>query len=209
MKQWLIALAAVLLATTAVAREGGVEDLARYFESVDTLQGRFVQETRDETGELVEKAEGHFVIDRPGRFNWVYETPYAQRIVADGEWLWVHDRDLLQVTVRPVDEVLGVGPALMLSGDFRTLRDRFRIESGEDGWLRLTPTDEQWDFQAARLRLDDGVPVEVALDDGLGQTVRLELQSVVRNEPPPADSFDTEVPDGVDLIAPPEYSGGS
>ncbi|MDZ7809788.1 MAG: outer membrane lipoprotein chaperone LolA [Arhodomonas sp.] len=157
MKRW-YRLLLVLLVLAFPLRAASPDELAEFYQSVDSLRGSFVQVTRDEEGRVLERAEGRFVIQRPERFNWLYETPYEQRIVGDGEWLWVHDRDLRQVTVRPVEEVLGVGPALLLSGSLEALEARFRIEPGTGGWITLRPRDDAWDFQSVRLRMDDGLP---------------------------------------------------
>lgn len=188
---------------------GGADALRSYFESVERLSGRFEQTTLDERGEVVETSEGRFALARPDRFNWFYATPFEQRIVADGRWLYVYDIELSQVTVRPMDEVLGVGPALLLSGDYATLRENFEVRASGEGWYTLTPTAEEWDFQAVRLRLGDGVPSVIEVDDGLGQTTRLELLDLTRNPRFADDRFTLEIPDGVDVIAPPAYRDGT
>jgi chaperone LolA len=180
--------------------------LRAYFESVTRLTGSFEQTTRDERDQVVERSTGTFSLARPDRFHWFYQTPFEQRLVSDGDWLYSHDIELSQVTVRPLEEVLGVGPAVVLSGDFSDLKASFRISAGEqDGWYRLEPRDADWDFQSVRLRLDDGIPDVVAVNDGLGQTTRLELADLERNPDIPEARFRFEIPDGVDVIAPDEF----
>lgn len=177
--------------------------LADYFESVTSLTGRFEQTTRDERDRIVERSKGVFSLERPDRFHWLYKTPYEQRIVSDGRWLYSHDIALSQVTVRPLEEVLGVGPAVVLSGDYADLKASFRIsKDGSDGWYRLKPRDDDWEFQSVRLRVNEGIPDVVVVNDGLGQTTRLELSEVERNATIPARRFEFEIPDDVDVIAP-------
>ncbi len=43
---------------------------------------------------------GTFEFARPGKFIWTYEKPYEQLLQADGEKLYIYDKDLNQVTVR-------------------------------------------------------------------------------------------------------------
>lgn len=195
---------AVALALSAAA--GGTDSLRHYFESVESLEGRFEQITRDEAGVVIEEAQGHFALIRPERFDWHYETPFEQRIVADGHWLYVHDVDLEQVSIRPLNEVLGVGPALLLSGDFDSLSDSFELDTDSDGAIILTPKTPDWDFQQIRLHLIDGVPARMRVADGLGQTVSLELTDLRRNGDIAAERFEFEAPAGTDVIAPPEYT---
>lgn len=196
----ILALLLLLLPPATAIASGPTAALERYFGAVDTLAGRFVQETTDESGAVIERAEGTFLIARPERFDWHYETPYEQRIVADGERLWVYDVDLEQVTVRPLDAVLGVGAAQLLSGELAALAETFDILAGEGDWIRLEPTDPAWDFQHVRLRLEDGVPRVIEVRDDIGQSVRVMLESLERNVDVAAGRFNFRPPDGVDVI---------
>jgi chaperone LolA len=195
-----------LLAGTAVAAQP-LQALKDYFDSVRTLTGSFVQETRDETGTVVDRSTGDFAISRPDRFAWHYRTPFEQRIIADGRWLVIYDVGLQQVTVRPQERVLGVGPAVLLSGDYRTLQENFELRPADDGWIELKPRDGEWEFQSVRLRLVDGIPAVVEVNDGLGQTTRLELHDLEPNVPIDPQRFEFSPPPEADVIAPPEYDG--
>jgi len=202
------ALSAALLVAALIAAAPGagatppapLERLAAYFESVDTLEGAFRQTTRDEAGTVIEKAAGSFVMARPQRFVWDYDTPWEQVIVADGERLWVHDVALEQVVVRPLDDALGVGAAQLLSGDFATLEAGFDLSVTEDGRIRMQPTDPAWRFQRVHLTLEDGVPSMIEVRDGIGQRVTVKLIDVERNPSIDPERFDFEPPEGVDVM---------
>ncbi|AGY92273.1 hypothetical protein SPICUR_06540 [Spiribacter curvatus] len=177
-----------------------LQRLEQYFEAVDTLKGEFRQVTMDETGAVVEEAAGSFVIARPQRFVWDYETPWEQIITADGEKLWVHDVALDQVVVRPLDEALGVGAAQLLSGDFARLQERFELSVADDGRIVMKPTDPAWDFQRVHLTLEQGVPVAIEVADGLGQRITVKLLEIVRNPTIESGRFDFQPPEGVDVM---------
>lgn len=187
---------------TALAASPEQQALAAYFESVDVLEGSFEQVTLDDNGVVVEHSDGVFAMERPNRFRWSYEEPYEQEIVGDGEMLWVYDVDLEQVTVRPLDEVLGFGPALLLSGDYNALVDTFYIETVGDGWLTLTPRESDWEFQSIRLRFVDDMPRVIEVDGGLGQATRLSLSNLRHNHRIEPGRFTFVPPPGVDVIGP-------
>ncbi len=189
-----------LLAPLTAMAADGVEALRSYYQDVHALRGSFTQRTTDNTGEVLEESSGHMLIQRPDRFRWNYETPYEQIVVADGEQLWVYDVDLEQVTARPLDQVLGVGPALLLSGDFESLESAFDISPEGEGWLRLTPVSGDWDFQAVRLKLANGAPSAVIVDSGFGQQTELQLNDLELNVDIPAAEFRFIPPEGVDVI---------
>jgi outer membrane lipoprotein carrier protein len=192
----------ILIALALPAHGRNVSQLKDYYQSVQSLRGEFVQTTKDEAGQVIETARGKVLIERPDRFRWSYSEPFAQEIVADGKQLWVYDVDLEQVTVRPLKDVLGVGPALLLSGDYKTLEQSFAIQPEGDGWFTLVPKRDDWDFQAVRLKMDEGVPQVIEVDGGLGQTTRLELTELQRNAKIDAAQFKFTPPPGVDVIAP-------
>jgi len=196
----LLCFALMMLAGTAYAQ--GVQALRDYYQSVQSLSGEFEQTTRNEAGETMESSSGTMYLQRPDRFRWNYREPFEQEIVADGRKLWVYDRELEQVTVRPLSEVLGLGPALLLSGDYKTLEESFTIKNQGKGWVQLIPKREDWDFQSVRLRMVDGVPQVVEVDSGLGQITRLELRQLQRNPKIDPAKFQFVPPRGVDVIAP-------
>lgn len=174
--------------------------LEEYYQSVHTLRGEFEQVTKSDTGKVIETSHGTMLIQRPDRFRWSYESPFEQLIVADGSRLWVYDVDLEQVTVRPLSEVLGVGPALLLSGDYKDLQNNFAIRQEQEGWLRLIPKQDDWDFQAILLLMEGGVPRVIEVDSGLGQMTRLELSKLERNVRIDPAQFQFTPPPGVDVI---------
>ncbi|MDN5849874.1 MAG: outer membrane lipoprotein chaperone LolA [Nitrococcus sp.] len=198
----LILLLLLILPWEVEAATGAIAELRQYYDSIHTLTGRFVQETRAEDGNLIDSSSGEFALARPNRFNWLYEEPYRQRIVADGEYLWVYDVALRQVTVRTLDKVLGVGPALLLSGRFSDLRQSFELKELGGGWIRLQPKSGEWGFQQVRLHIAQGVPDVVVVESGLDQTTRLELRDLERNPPLDPQRFRFTAPDGVDVIGP-------
>ena len=191
----------LVCSTLAAAEPAELAGLQRYFDEVQTLRGRFVQETLDSRGEVFDRSEGRLAIKRPDRFRFVYESPFPQEIVADGERLWVYDQELAQVTVRPQQDMLGVGAGALLSGDYEGLIDNFDVEPAEvEGWLALRPRGGEWDFQEVRLRLADGVPREVLIDDGLGQITRFLLEDLETNAALTDRLFRFQPPDGVDVV---------
>lgn len=196
----LIFLSLLLLALPAYSQ--GKAALKEYYSSIHSLRGEFEQITRNDTGEVMEASRGTLLIQRPDRFRWSYSEPFEQEIVADGNKLWVYDIDLEQVTVRPLTDVLGVGPALLLSGDYAALEANFEVQPEQDDWLKLTPKQNDWDFQSIRLQMEQGVPHVVEVDSGLGQTTRLELTQLERNVRIDASRFRFTPPAGVDVIAP-------
>lgn len=192
----------LMLSVNAFAGEGKAK-LDHFLDGLSTMQADFIQRLTNARGELIEESRGKLWLSRPGKFRLQYASPYEQLYVADGKNIWMYDRDLEQVTVKPQDDTLGSTPAMLLSSE-KPLDENFTIE--EEGehegylWLLLKPKAADSNFDYLRLAIEDGVLRAMEMVDGFGQTTRLYLETVVRNPAIPANTFKFSPPPGVDVI---------
>jgi outer membrane lipoprotein carrier protein len=208
--RWIAVVLSSLVATAAAIAEPppkqAQERVETFFARLDTFEADFVQVLVDRSGQVLDRSAGHLVIAKPWRFRWDYVEPATQVIVADGERLWLYDRDLEQVTVRPIDATLSGTPAMLLSGA-GTLAEEFRALGVEErdgvSWIALAPVRPDTDFREVRLGLDDDVLRFMELDDKLGQTTLLEFTDVAVNAPVDPDRFVFTPPPGADVIGDP------
>src|ERR1051325_8217970 len=92
----------------------GAASLERYktfINETKSARGAFQQKVTARSGRLIQESKGSFVLQRPGRFRWVYDKPADQVIVGDGTRVWIYDRQLNQVTVRKLSAAIGSSPA--------------------------------------------------------------------------------------------------
>jgi outer membrane lipoprotein carrier protein len=203
--RWLGGGLACVLATTSLAQGGdAVARVDAYLASVNTLSADFSQVVRDRDDRIVERASGRLSLSRPDRFRWDYEKPYLQTIVADGRQLWLHDSDLEQVTVRPLEQGLGSTPAMLLSGSGK-VGDAFAsvavAQQGDWTWSRLAPKQAGSDFEQVSLAFDrKGELAAMELRDKLGQRTVIEFGRLRRNVPLDPRLFRFEPPPGADVI---------
>ncbi len=197
--------AAVLLAPLfAHAAVGeGQAHLERFLSQLVTMEAQFVQTLINPRGEMIEESRGTLWLSRPGKFRLHYTNPYEQLYVADGNKIWMYDRDLEQVTVKPQSDALGSTPALLLSTSEPLEKNFTFIELGaHEGfqWLELKPKAADSNFDYVRLALEGDVLRAMEMVDGFGQTTRLFFETVVRNPKLSADKFRFQPPPGVDVI---------
>ncbi|MGV7246955.1 outer membrane lipoprotein chaperone LolA, partial [Caballeronia sp. M23-90] len=148
-------------------------------------------------------ASGTFTFARPGKFIWSYEKPYAQILQADGDKLYVYDKDLNQVTVRQLGNALGASPAAILFGSNDldknfTLRDA-GVKDGID-WLELTPKAQDTQFQQVGIGFRNGNLEAMELHDVFGNVTLLTFSNIEKNPPLKANQFKFVVPKGADVI---------
>ncbi len=181
------------------------EQLMDFFTNVKSMQAEFTQTVAAQGFAGKEISMGVFRLQRPGKFRWDYSQPYEQHIIADGDRLWVYDVDMDQVIVKPLNQVLGQTPAVLLSGS-ASLADRFDIQvvpgKEEQGlnWVQLRPKDTESSYEKLLLGFSRENIKAMELVDNFGQVTSLQFTNVQRNPDIDPKVFQFEAPPGVDVI---------
>jgi outer membrane lipoprotein carrier protein len=199
---WLWPVSAWLASLSSVAAAGSVERLENYLAGLESLKARFSQtiETRDAyTGPL----EGTFYLQRPGQFRWEYDGGEGQLIVADGERIWLLDRELEQVSHQSQKDALRGTPAQLLA-ESGALAESFEAEDAGDmnglSWIDLRPSDPESQFSLVRVAFrGDGLD-RLEMLDNFGQYTRFVLSDVERNVPLDKALFRFDPPQGWDVF---------
>ena len=199
---------------SASGADAGANALDRFLTGLNTLSAEFTQSVTDSHGEAAGAGSGRLLVQRPGKFRWEYTPREAgaqrsgQLLVADGKNLWFYDRELAQVTVKPVEAALSATPIVLLSGSAAQLHDSFEISAAaaHDGmdWVEVKPRSTEADFNHAELGFGGGKLVRMVVNDRLGQTVQLDFQHSERNARVDADALRFKPPAGVDVIGTPQ-----
>lgn len=203
MKLLLVAIAFAMLHSPLAVASPGLDSLRFFFNEIDTFEANFGQEVLDESLQAVDSGRGKVLIKRPGLFSWDYEPPEAQKIVGDGDRVWIYDVELEQVTVRDQQQSLGKTPALLLAGTQDIEKNYTIIDIGTQGrfdWVNLIPVDPDSSFTEVRIGFEDNRLRLMELLDNLGQRTRMSFVDLKENQPIPDSAFDFVPPAGVDVI---------
>lgn len=203
--------------TTAVARaQAGPTQLDRFLKTLKTLKTSFTQTLVDAHGSEISRSAGTLIVARPGRFRWDIHPLGAgagagagagQLMVGDGRNVWFYDRDLQQVTVRPVSAALSATPAMLLSGTVDVHQHfKERPAGRRDGleWVFVEPRDPSGaDFRSALFGFEHGTLKRMILEDTLGQEATVMFKHVEVNRPVAAKLLTFSPPPGADVIGTP------
>ena len=195
----------LLFANQVMANNTG-QALQDYVNQLQTFKADFVQTQPDEAVFALNTSTGHFELNRPGQLVWEYFQPEEQKIVVDGPNLWVHDMDLDQVTVRPIDDVKAELPLSWLL--YREpIQSKFMIiESGDKNglhWFNLTPKQATY-FQSIEVGMKDGEMVEVWMYQSSDNITKVRFTNIQSNLVIPYKTFQFQVPEGADLVGTPQ-----
>jgi len=186
-----------------LASAAATDALKVFLTQTQTVKARFAQMLLDKNGKQLQQAQGVMQFSRPGKFRWDYQKPYEQVIVGDGTRLWIHDKDLNQVTVRKLDRALGASPAALLAGSNELERDftlkNVASEKGLD-WLEAVPKNRDTIFERVRMGFGKSGLEAMELRDQFGQVTVITFADVERNPKLPAEVFRFTPPKGADVI---------
>jgi outer membrane lipoprotein carrier protein len=206
-----VAAATLTIGGTAAQAADASTPLDQYFEGLHTLRASFTQSVKDARGKDVDKSTGTLVVSRPGKFRWEVQPKVGsgesgQLLVADGKNVWFFDRDLEQVTVKPIDTALSSTPAMLLSGA-TDVRTSFKVTpaGSRDGldWVLVEPKQSEADFRRALFGFAKGNLQRMIIDDRLGQTATIDFDKVERNARVAPSEVSFTPPPGTDVIGKP------
>lgn len=188
----------------------GLENLENFLKSTKTGKADFSQAVTApaKAGQTarVKNSSGTFEFARPDRFKFVYQKPFEQTILADGQNLWLYDVDLKQATQRKQQAVLGSTPAALIATatDLRSLQTEFALSNAPDAdaqqWVLAVPKNKDGQIQNVRIGFKSGVLASMEILDSFGQLSRLNFVALQINLPLDASVFKFTAPPGVDVV---------
>ncbi len=209
--------------TLAMSCSVSAQDLSSGLVSLE----RFVRDTRSgrasftqvvtapaRDGQLAKSktSSGVFEFSRPNRFRFLYQKPFEQSIVADGQTLWLHDVDLNQVTARKLSQVMGGTPAALIAAapNLQALQADFILRAMPDKdalqWVQATPKTRDGQLQSISIGFRNaGKTSELAvleIVDSFGQRSVMRFAGFEANPAFNAAHFDFKPPPGADVIRP-------
>jgi len=190
-----------LLATQAQADKAR-DLLENFLKKTDTMQSRFQQKLLDQRGTLLQQSAGTFTLKRPGKFSWNYIIPYPQKIISNGEKIWIYDAELEQVSIKKYDQILTGAPVILLDQykdldkDFH-VRDKGLIE--DQYWVILIPKTTDNEFKKIAIGMTEQGLRTMKLQDGFEQTTIIEFEQLNANINLDDNLFDFVVPEGTDV----------
>jgi len=205
------AIAAILIAgCQASAWADGLKDLEDFVRNTKSGRAEFTQVVTSppKAGESARSktSSGTFEFLRPNRFKFVYQKPFEQTIVADGQTLWLYDVDLKQATARSQSQALGTTPAALIASapDLKALQAEFTLSATPDAqgqqWVLATPKTKDGQLQSVRIGFRAGALAALEILDSFGQKSVLSFGTFQANAALDASHFQFKPPPGADVI---------
>lgn len=170
--------------------------------ALKTMSANFTQVVNAKHREI-SHSSGLMALSRPGRFRWETKNPMEQVVVADGNRLWIFDKDLEQVSVKKQEKSIGGMVGLFLSGYNDTVARDFDVvmkSNGSKETFDMKAKSTKSSFQRVKLVFDGAALCGIVLYDQLGQCTDVSLTQIHVNPKLAASMFQFKVPRGVDVV---------
>lgn len=202
-----------LSALAMVAHAGAMESLENFIRNAKTGRADFTQvitaPPKDGQAARTKTSSGTFEFQRPNRFRFEYRKPFEQSIVADGQTLWLHDKDLNQVSQRKQAKVLGSTPAALIasSPDLESLKRDFDLQAlpDRDGlqWVQATPKQKEGQLTNMKVGFRGDQLAALDIQDSFGQRSVLTFANMQVNGAVNTAAFTFTPPKGADVVQAP------
>lgn len=174
---------------------------------VSGFSARFDQESTLKALQIIDTAEGNVFFKRPSKMRWVYEKPYRQQIISDGETLWIYRPDENQVTLGQSPSFFGDGKGASFLADIKLIREKFIAEldhRGSDTYyrLKLQPKEKIPDVSEIYLSVtkDTFDVVRVVTCNPYGDKTLIKFSGIEFKQDLDDSQFVFEVPEGTDIL---------
>jgi len=191
---------AALALSCASAFATATDELRDFVRTVKSGKSTFTQTVTAPNGKQ-KLSNGSFAFERPNRFRFEYQKPYAQTVVGDGTKVWIYDPDLNQASSRKTGDALANTPAaLIVSNDIDkvfTLAD----QPSKDGldWVLATPRQAEGTVRSLKVGFRNHALAQLEIDDSFGQRSLIVFNAFEANAKLPADTFVFVPPKGADV----------
>lgn len=196
---------ALLIGGSNVANSDSIsEKLSALLRPIESMSANFTQQLFDADDSEVELFEGVFKLAKPGKMLWHIKQPMEQKLVSDGEVLWIYDPDLEQVVIESFADKIKSTPIALFNGQVADLDTRYTITQQHTERsteiFTLSPKDTSSLFSRIDITFVDSVPQSIAVIDTFEQRTLIVFDKLSVNPLFDPSIFSFIIPNQVDVI---------
>ena len=196
---------ALLIGGSNVANSDSIsEKLSALLRPIESMSANFTQQLFDADDSELELFEGVFKLAKPGKMLWHIKQPMEQKLVSDGEVLWIYDPDLEQVVIESFADKIKSTPIALFNGQVADLDSRYTITQQHTERsteiFTLSPKDTSSLFSIIDITFVDSVPQSIAVIDTFEQRTLIVFDKLSVNPLFDPSIFSFIIPNQVDVI---------
>jgi outer membrane lipoprotein carrier protein len=176
--------------------------LIQKLEAIHTLDAKFNQSVFM-NGRRISDSSGQFSLKKPGQLYWNIQKPHQQILIADGQYVWVYEPKLHQVTKKNQNKGVGGAAGLFVSGKPNLWISRYKVNSLTQGpytVFQLLAKNQKNSLPKVKLFFGENRIERIEFWDQLGQYSQIRLNQVKVNQSVSNRLFHFSPPKNVDVI---------
>ena len=194
-----------------ITTEEIVEKIQNIYDNAVDYKADFYQESEMGTIKKVQKAVGVVHFKKKGKMYWEYKEPTQQKVISNGEKMWLYQPDINQVQEFNYNSLeTSKAESTFLNG-IGKLSDEFEIEySGQiikgNFLLDLKSKEKETSFKKIKMYVDteNFNIVKTITSDAYGNTNSITFENIKFNTGVEDEFFVFEVPEGVNVVKQPK-----
>jgi outer membrane lipoprotein carrier protein len=186
----------VLLPSMSFSDDAAKQSLLTTVAEMKTFSADFKQEMSAD-GRVVSTPESGFMqVMSPGLFYWSTDD---QVIYVRDDKVIIYDKELAQVTIRPLDASLDQLPLMLLFGKADDALEGFEVtQQGE--YYSLAPISDNAMIEEIIIGFNEGALANLQIIGAIGQETAVSFSNQKTNTPLGEALFQEKIPPGVDVV---------
>lgn len=197
-------LSCVLIFCSFALYANALKNLSDALKQVKSAKASFKQTIITADGQVLQAASGQMLILKPGYFSWKITKPNQQLILIRLGKVYLYQKELQQLTVKPFNVNATQTPAaLLLNGNLSILKQQYTAEETQTRQGRLftlLPKDNHQLLQKITITFRGDRLVSLNLFDHFNRVTNVIFTAFKLNPPLASDAFHFSPPKGTDIL---------
>ena len=172
-----------------------------YLETIETIQGEFIQRSLDGSSQMLQESTGEIFIKKPNQLLWKMKHPNQKTVLIDKNTITYFDADLEQVVISDYLEENQVSWVnLFLNRSLTESSYEFNEKKLNNGETHIRFDDMKGDYQSVTLIFKSTLLQGIDLLDNSNNSIIIEFTKFEINQTLSDNLFNYQFPSSADVI---------
>jgi len=190
----------LLLLVPSFASSDDFDPIA-YLNTIETIQGEFIQRTFNASSQPVQESSGEVFIKKPNNFLWKMKTPYRKTVLIVKNTITYFDADLEQIVISDyLEENQIAWVNLFLNNAEIQPTEAIQIKKLMNGETQINFNEMQGIYTNVIFIFNSGSLKKIELLDQNSNSINIEFSKFITNQVLTDELFDYQFPSSADVI---------
>jgi outer membrane lipoprotein carrier protein len=173
------------------------EALKEKLANLNSFEAVFVQQVKDEQGNLIQEGQGEIALAHPLKIRWQQLSPDSTLLISDSAKAYYYDDFAEQVTIMDVHKLIDTTPFVLLTTRSEQQWAKYSVEASNNGYLISPNPDTESQVESLYIRFDKSSLSHIEVLDLSGQKSHFSFSERKVNKEINPQTFTFTLPEGV------------